>query len=186
MARSARLEDAGSQRQALEKIAVLIRKGQIHPEILKAAKIITRGCDARNDLCELQALYDAVKNGDSRVPWLTKGVRYVADSRSFDNFHAVSSLIEFCLSGACAFDCDDHCILMGSLAAALGFMVGARAWGPGPRQGDDYVHVYAVAAIPKSGPWPEGYIGHALDTTVPRFSVGDEPEDGHVMTAWID
>ena len=70
------------------------------------------------------------------------------------------------------------------LAASVGFMVGARAWGKGTS--GDYAHVYPVAAVPKNGPWPKGYIGHGLDITVPRSEVGWEPEGGHFMTAWVN
>lgn len=181
-----RLEAVTSQKNALVEIAKLIRKGSIDPRIQQAAKRLTADCDSRDDRCELQSIYEAVKNGDSRVPWLRRGMRYVADSYSFDVFNGVGSIIEQCSAGACAGDCDDQTILIGSLAAALGFKVGARAWGPSANQRDDYQHVYPVAAVPKQGPWPRDYHGTALDATVPRFDVGDEPEGGHVMTAWIE
>ncbi len=183
MAPRMKLEEMTSQREALERVASLIRKGSIHPEILRAAKAITRDCAARDDLCELEALYDAVKNGTDRVEWLRHGVRYVADPQPFDSFVGVGTMIDLCSSGACAGDCDDQTILVGALAASLGFKVGARAWGPG-RSGE-YAHVYAVAAVPKSGPWPRDYYGHGLDTTVPSFSLGDEPSGGHILTSWL-
>jgi hypothetical protein len=186
MAPSARLVDVTSQRQALVKIAELIRSGSIDRRIIVAAKTITRDCDARDDLCELEAIFKAVKEGDARIPWLRRGVRYVADSYSFDVYNGVGSLIDLCSSGACGGDCDDHTILVGALAASLGFRVGARAFGKGSDQSDDYQHVYPVAAIPKSGPWPRNYFGHGMDTTVPRSYVGWEPEGGHIMTAWVD
>ena len=184
MPASVRFETVESQAAALEIIASLIRKGCVNKEILKAAKKLTRDCPARDDLCELQAIYNAVKYGDSRVSWLRDGVRYVADPHSFDTFHGVDSIIEFCAEGACAFDCDDQAaILIGSLCAAIGFKVGARAWGKGNE--GDYRHVYAVALVPKEGPWPRGYYGTGLDTTVPRFDVGDEPQGGHILTSWL-
>lgn len=185
MPRLARLEAAGSQRDALEKLAQMIRQGAKDERILQAAKAITRDCEARDDLCELEAIYAAVKEGTDRVSWLRRGVRYVADPEPFDAFHAVGSQIRLCESGACAFDCDDQTILVGALAAAIGFKVGARAWGPGTRQSEDYQHVYCVAAVPKSGPWPKDYFGHGLDTTVPSASVGWEPTGGHIMTSWV-
>jgi len=83
-------------------------------------------------------------------------------------------------------NCDDSTILIGSLLASLGYMVGARAWGPGSSQSDDYQHVYCVVAIPKSGPWPKNYYGHGLDVTVHKSFVGWEPPGGHIMTAWVD
>jgi hypothetical protein len=82
-------------------------------------------------------------------------------------------------------NCDDALVLVGSLCAALGFKVGARAWGPG-RSGE-YTHVYPVVAVPKHR-WPaKGYCGTALDITEPDAYVGWEPnlEMGHIMTAWM-
>jgi hypothetical protein len=182
MPSSVRFESISSQSDALAKIAGLIRKGSVDPRIVQAARAITRDCAARDDLCELEALYEAVKHGDRRVAWLRRGMRYVADPHSFDTFSTVNAIIRDCSDGSCAADCDDHTVLMGSLAAAVGFKVGARAWGPGR---GDYQHVYAVALLPKSGPWDRGYYGHGLDTTVPRFFVGDEPPGGHILTAWL-
>ena len=182
--RPARLEEMTSQRDALEKIAELIRKGSVDGEVLQAAKKITRDCSARDDLCELEAIFQAVKYGDSRISWLKKGLRYIADPYPFDTFHSATAMIESCRSGACSGDCDDATILVGSLVASIGFMVGARAWGPG-RSGD-YAHVYPVAAVPKNGPWPKDYFGHGLDVTVPQSEVGWEPAGGHFMTAWVN
>jgi hypothetical protein len=182
--RTARLEDITSQRDALEKLAELIRKGSIDQEILRAAKAVTRDCSARDDLCELEAIFNAVKYGDSRVSWLKKGMRYVADPYPFDTFHSASAMIESCRAGACAGDCDDATVLVGSLAASIGFMVGARAWGKGTS--GDLLHVYPVAAVPKSGPFPKDYFGHGLDITVPSSEVGWEPQGGHFITAWVN
>src|SRR3990172_6096882 len=133
---------------------------------------------------QLEALFQAVKYGDSRVAWLKKGMRYVADPYPFDTFHGASAMIESCRAGACSGDCDDATILVGSLAASIGFMVGARAWGKGTS--GDLLHVYPVAAVPKNGPWPNDYFGHGLDITVPRSEVGWEPEGGHYITAWVN
>jgi hypothetical protein len=172
-----------SQGAALEKIAGLIRKGSIDVDILKAAKKLKRGCIDRDDWCEIQTIYNAVKYGDSRVDWLREGVQYVADPHPFDTFHSAHSIVEFCREGAGAFDCDDGTILIGSLCAAIGFKAGARAWGKGVS--GDYQHVYPVVLVPKGGPWPRGYYGTGLDTTVPRFDVGDEPQGGHILTSWL-
>lgn len=179
-----RVQEIASQRDALEEIAKLIRSGSIDPRIVQAARALTRECSARDDICELEQVFNAVKYGDGRVSWLRRGMRYVADSYSFDTFATVNAMIEMCASNACAGDCDDSTILVGALCAALGFKVGARAWGKG--DSGEYQHVYAVAAVPKSGPWPKDYFGHGLDTTVDRSEVGWEPEGGHILTAWIE
>ena len=174
------------QRTALKKILAAIEKGSYDPDVRRVALQIVGDCPARDDLCELEAIYEAVKHGTDRVPFLKRGVKYVADPRAADFFTGAKRLLSECAkTGACAGDCDDHTILVGSLAAALGFKVGARAWGP-DRGRDVYVHVYPIVAVPKKGPWPESYTGHGMDTTVKQASVGWEPPRRRVLTAWLD
>lgn len=176
---------ATAQAKALNKIAELIAKGASEPAIVRAARAITRSCDARDDQCELEAIYEAVKHGTDAVPGLERGLRYVADPRTMDYYvGAVASLRE-CAAGACAGDCDEHTILVGSLCAAIGFKVGARAWGPDPKK-KAFEHVYCVVAGPrKRGPWgPNGVIG--MDTSTPEAGVNWQPPKGAVLTMWIE
>ncbi len=79
-------------------------------------------------------------------------------------------------------NCDDHTSLIAALAATLGFTVGLRAWGSG-KKGEDYVHVYAVVALPKRPPFREEV---GLDTTVDDSTVGWEPRGGLTLTAWLE
>ena len=179
-----RVETVATQQAALRRVAELIAKGSIDPTVRRAAKAITRGVPARNDLAELQALYNAVKTGTPNVAGLSKGMRYVSDPTAADFFQGAKASLEECKAGACAGDCDDQTILIGSLAAALGFTVGARAYAvSGSRS---FSHVYAVAAVPKHGPWPKNYAGHGLDTTVPKASVGWDPPGGSILTYWVE
>src|SRR3990172_3632462 len=112
--RTARLEDITSQRDALEKLAELIRKGSIDQEILRAAKAVTRDCSARDDLCELEALFQPLKYSHSPPPPPAALV-------------AAGSLRPH-PGGGGAGGGPGHAatILVGSLAASIGFMVGAR------------------------------------------------------------
>jgi hypothetical protein len=57
--------------------------------------------------------------------------------------------------------------------------MGCRAWGS---TRGEYTHVYAVAGYPKKNPSED--VG--LDTTVPKATVGWEPPDGFVLTAWLE
>jgi hypothetical protein len=171
--------NVGSQRTVLRHLAELTMKSIVHPTVRHAAMQITGSVDARDDMGELQAIFDAVKSGDSRVEGLENGFRYVADPRATDYFTAPYRSLEACTRGACAGDCDDHAALVAALAGALGFKVGLRAWG---RMGQDFEHVYAVAAVSKRA--PKKVI--AMDTTVPEFSLGDEPPPGRVLTAWLE
>lgn len=175
--------DVKDQRSSLRELAKLIERNSSKPAVRAAALAITNDVDARDDLGELQAIYDAVKTGDSRVAGLKKGVRYVADPRAMDYFTGADALLKLCEDGACGGDCDDHTSLIASLCASLGFKVGARGWGPDKNSNGPLVHVYAVAAIPKRGPFTHVV---PMDTTVPRSNMGWEPKSGHCVTAWID
>lgn len=172
------------QEAALKKIAELIAKGSVDPVIVRAARAITAGCDARDDRCELEAIYDAVKSGTDAVPALRNGFRYVADPRTEDWYQGAAATLRECAAGACAGDCDEHTILVAALCGAIGFKVGARAWGPNPNV-RQFEHVYAVVASPKRGPWkPNDILG--MDTTVDEAYVGWQPPRGCVLTYWIE
>lgn len=170
-------------------MAKLVGDGLANPKnshaIIRAARSITSDCPPRNDLCEVKAVYEAVKHGTKKVPGLAKGLRYVSDPRTFDYFASAAATLRECEAGSCAGDCDDASILVASLLLALGFTVGLRAWGPNPNQ-NRYTHVYAVVALPKHGPVPEGYSGHGLDTTVEKAYPGWEPPSGRILTYWIE
>lgn len=152
-----------------------------HPLVREAAIAIISDCEARDDLCELEAIFNAVKHGTNRIPGLENGFRYTADPRTSDYFTAAYRSLESCARGSCGGDCDDASILVGAMAAAVGFKVGLRAYGPA---GHDYEHVYAVVQLSKRSPSLKNVVG--LDTTVSQSHVGWEPPRGRVLTAWIE
>jgi hypothetical protein len=178
------IADVKDQRAALRKIAKMIEKGSIDPDVRRVALKIVADCEGKDDLCELQAIFDAVKHGTDKVPFLRNGVRYVSDPRAADFYTGANRMLSECAHGACAGDCDDHTILVGALCASLGFKVGARAWGPSPRT-DLYQHVYCVVWMPKRGPWNAKSIT-GMDTTVKDSFVGWAPHRGRVLTAVLD
>lgn len=157
--------------------------------VRQAAIALTANCrprrgeapDASTSLCEVQSIYEAVKNGDRRVKGLEHGVRYVADPIIRDYFVAPHRLLESCEEGACGEDCDSQAALVAALLGALGFEVGLTAWG---RKGAGaYQHVFAVVVLPKKGQGQRHVV--ALDTTVPSAEVGWRPPAGRTLTAWI-
>ncbi len=161
-------------------LAKLTMRSTVDPTVRYTAQKIVRDCGSREDACELQAIYDAVKNGDPDVQPLKRGFKYIADPRYADYFTSPSDTLRQCTHGACGGDCDDHTALICALAGALGWKCGLRAWG---RKGDGvFSHVYAVVCNPKRPPWRTTI---ALDTTVPDFGPGDEPPRGDVLTAWL-
>lgn len=173
------LLEVGDQKEALQKLAEQTQRSVVQPTIRHAAMVITSDCPGRDDLCELEAIFNAVKHGDPRVKGLERGVRYVADPRWADFFTAPHRTLQMCRRGSCAGDCDDQASLIAALAGAIGFKVGLRAWGP---KAGDFVHVYAVATTPKRK--PSKVFG--MDTTVPDSYVGWEPPGGHTLTAWLE
>ena len=185
-----------NQDAALVKLAELIRQGQENPRVVALARKIANDCPSRDDVCELQSIYDAVKHGDPMTVELAKGLKYRSDPKSIDFFSSAPRLLSMCEHGACGADCDEHTVLVGSLAGALGFTVGARAYGKETEQNAPYVHVYAVALVPKTAV-PKALNGRAalgsastgrefgLDTTVEKADLGWQPPPGHYRTAWV-
>src|SRR5262249_19060334 len=192
---TAQLIDTPTQEDALRLIATTMQRDAMAPEIHGLARALTKGCPARNDWCELKAIYDGIKNGRSDLkPYgLENGLRYLADSRTdvdgepTDVFFSPTRVLAMLKKGENGFDCDDHTMLVGALAKAAGFRAGARAYGQGP---DGYEHVFAIALIPKRGPWnydAQGRVDEShvvgLDTTVPSARAGWQPPRGDVFTA---
>lgn len=180
-----------NQPSSLTKLAELVREDSLSELVRKTALQIkvASGCRDRDDWCELSAIYDTVKHGDSRVPALKTGLKYVNDPQTHDYFIRPRKMLELCLEGASAEDCDSHAALNAALAAALGFRVGVRAYGP--QKNGPLTHVYAVAIMPKlqkadefGNPTGENQVV-ALDTTHPPARLGWEPPPGRVLTAWI-
>lgn len=133
------------------------------------------------DMRELEAIFEAVKYGNKDIQPFVSGLRYVADSRFADYFESPVDIINNCIRGACASDCDGHAGLIAAMLASIGWKVGLRAYGT-PGSGG-FSHVYPVVAFPKKPPVRE-VLG--LDTTVPESSVGWEPPKGNVLTAWLE
>lgn len=102
---SARLLDAGSQKQALKVLAELTQRATINPLVRTTAIKIVRSCGSRKDMCELQAIFDAVKYGDPGVAPLENGFKYIADPRFADYFASPVDNITNCLNGSCGGDC---------------------------------------------------------------------------------
>ncbi len=186
--------DVGTQRNALLKLAGMTARSVVEWKVREAAIAITAQCrppkgqgpDAQTALCELQAIYDAVKNGTDRVKGLEFGVRYVPDPIIRDYFVAPHRLLEACEEGACGEDCDSQAALVAAMCGAIGFTAGLRAWGKASSR--NYQHVFPVVLFPKRADQVkrgEKQMVVALDTTVPTAKVGWQPPKGRTLTAWI-
>lgn len=89
---------------------------------------------------EIIALFDAVRDPGSPV-----GLRYTRDHAEIDQFHAADKLLA--LKGG---DCDDGCILLGSLLRAVGFPVRLRVIQD--TKSRDFSHIYLLAGAPPGDP----------------------------------
>ena len=178
------LLDVSTQEQALVTLAKLTAADTFDPIVRNAAIKIVRKCKARNDVCELKALFDAVKNGDPQIPGLENGVKYVSDNFWVDGFVSPAQMLRQCAEGSCGEDCDSQGALMAALAGSLGFRVGIRAWG---HNADGFEHIYAVAIVPKDEPDLSKCFEFGLDTSadVGDSHAGWQPQEGNVATAWI-
>lgn len=187
--------EVANQKSALKELAMLVEKSTVDPLVRNAALAITSDCDQRDDECEVQAVFNAVKHGDPRVKGLEHGLKYMSDPRWADFFSSPGRTLRQLGAGINGEDCDGHAALIAALLGSLGFIVGLRAWG---RQKGDYTHVYAVVALPKipSESGSNGFFGFGgsdgepkfvgLDTTVDESEVGWEPEGGYTLTAILD
>jgi hypothetical protein len=173
------LKDLKTQRESLRALAELAERGITDPKVVFTARAIVQSCGARDDDCELQAIFDAVKKGDPKVKSLKNGFRYVADPNVRDWFVGPRKALDFCEAGVCGGDCDEFAALVAALTSAIGFHSGVRAWGPDAK---GFSHVYAVVCYPKRR--PNQIIG--LDPTVDYADVGWEPPGGRRLTALID
>lgn len=174
------LKDFETQEDSLMALGGLVERAALDPSIMRAAKIITNNCDARDDNCELQAIFDAVKKGHPAIPGFENGIRYLSDARGADQFISPVAMLRECAEGACAGDCDDHASMVCALGSAIGFRMGLRAYGPLNSKG--YNHVYAVAYTPKR--YTKKTVG--MDTSVPSSYLGWQPPRGRVLTAVIE
>lgn len=174
------IRTVASQEASLRVLRDLIRKGSEHPYVRATALKIVRDCESRDDECELNAIFNAVKHGDPSVEALARGFPYRADPNSVDFFSGAARSLKTCERGACGGDCDEHATLNAALAGSLGFVTGARGYGPtktGP-----LVHVYAVALLPKRKSKQMTVMG--MDTTVAESYLGWQPPPGRFLTAW--
>ena len=176
--------EAGDQAEALAYLAQQTAPDTMSPRVRNAAVKIIRNCDARDDICELTAIFEAVKNGDPQVAGLEDGMKYLSDNFFIDTFTSPDSALAECEDGACAGDCDDHAALCFALAGSLGFRVGLRAWGPKGSKG--YQHVYCIALVPKEDEDEPYEFGLDTSADAGDSEAGWQPPEGNVLTAWME
>lgn len=106
---------------------------------------VTSGCRARDDMCELAAIYEFVK----------RNVRYTGDITDKDTFSTAWRTLQY--GGE---DCDGHSVLNAVLAMENGFQTKFRITS---NTGASWDHIFTLAGVPKTS--PSKWI--VLDTTLP-------------------
>lgn len=188
---SSRVLTKSNQREALAQLRDIIQPDVVHPLVREVALQIVSICDSREDACELEAIFDCVKNGRPDVQGFERGLKYIADPNWADLYTMPHKTIELLRKGINGGDCDDHAALICALGASIGFQMGLLAYGP-PGSGS-YTHVLAVAMLPKRN----GTHLAGLDSTVKSSSVGWLPphvppskdaqgRSAKVLLAWLE
>jgi len=95
-----------------------------------------RSCPPRNDLCEIELIWNFV----------VRNVRYVYDTTNVDVFTTAEATLE-----AGGGDCDDMTVLFAALLKSVGFQVRARVIST-PDSPDEWVHIYPMVGISKDNP----------------------------------
>ena len=116
-------------------LADLVVKYSAHPQIRELAAKLVRNCPDYNSRCELERIYNFVKNN----------IRYTEDVAYIDSYHSPLKILELGIA-----DCDDFTILIDSLLAAIGWTVGARIIST--EKNKPYHHIYSIVVFPKSCP----------------------------------
>lgn len=184
--------DFKSQRDAMVfayKLATdALRSPEGEPLIRETAIRMVRNCKSRDDMCELQAVFDAIRDGDRGVPGFEHGVKYMTDPEIWsaggkevmDHYTSPDRLIEQCQRGVCAEDCDGMgASLLIALLMSLGFKCAACIFKPA--DSTVYEHIYTLVGYPKLD--PDKII--ALDPTVSN-DMGWEATGGEHLAATFD
>ena len=144
---------------------VWLKEGGLRdPAMRKYGLMITQACPARNDMCELKAIFDFV----------VQNVRYTGDITGRDTFQSALRTMQF--GGG---DCDDHAALSAVLGMENGFTM---KWRITSNAGTSWDHIYAMAGVPKHRPtrWV------ALDTTLGASRFTHEPPRAKYQDFLVD
>lgn len=114
------------------RIADLVIRYAVHPEIRKFAINLVKSCPDYDDICELQKIFKFVRDN----------IRYRSDVAYIDSYHSPLKILE--LKAA---DCDDFTILTDALLMSLGWKVGSKIVAKRPDL--PFHHIYPIVLFPK-------------------------------------
>lgn len=120
------------------------------PSTRELAACTIRGCDDRDDRCEVYAVFEFIK----------QHVKYVADPRLFDTFATLERTLTMGIG-----DCDDQSVATCTLLEALGFQTSFRVIQT--KGSPTWNHVYALVHLPKRRPTGTFPLDHTLANPKP-------------------
>lgn len=136
-------------------------KQSLHdPETRRLAMCVTKGCNSRDDLCEINEWFKFIK----------KHVKYVSDPRNIDTFQTLERTLQF--GGG---DCDDLSIALNAGLESIGFETKFRVIQS--KGSETWNHVYSLVMLPKRN--PTGIL--PLDLTLSHSRLGVQPPASVVM-----
>ena len=169
---SVQMHTVGDIDERVGHIQRLIRKGSASAEVKEAAiDVLTKRCGpkgaeswcspAKDYKSEILALFNSVRDG--RSPY---SMRYTRDHATIDQFTAAEKLLKLR-----AGDCDDSCILLGSMLVSVGYRGQLRVIQA--KGSDSWSHIYLLVnshpTSPQDGQWIP------LDTTVSKPAGWEAP-----------
>jgi len=136
--------DLATRVKILRDLVYSKESGVYNPLMRQIGLLVTEGCKARADMCELRAIFDFV----------VKNVRYTGDITRKDTFAGALRTLQY--GGG---DCDDHSVVCATLALENGF---TPKWRITSNTGKSWDHIYCMVGFPKNG--PSSWV--TLDTTL--------------------
>jgi len=115
-----------------QRIANLVIKYSVHPQIRALALELTKNCPSYDQLCEIKRIFD----------WVKKYIRYIEDVAFIESYHSPVRILELGQG-----DCDDFTILTDALLTSIGFITGAKI--VAKRKDIEFHHIYPVVLYPK-------------------------------------
>lgn len=149
--------------ERVRNIQEMVWKSISDPTMVKLAREITYSAPARDGEAEAKAIYNAVRERVRYAGDVAPVVLPDGSVEAIDLYQSAARTWEF--KGG---DCDDHSILIATLLSLNG--ITARLRVTAARPGEDWSHIYVVAALPKFAPTKL----IALDSTLPGRRFGFE------------
>lgn len=138
----------------------LVREGCVDPDVIETARSLTLGCRPRDRVCEIEKIYDFVR----------QHFRFVDDPTNNEAISTVERFLrEIREKGRTSGDCDEVSTFLATLLSAVGIPARFRFGG----RGRELSHVWVQAQL-FNGRWvdlePSGYLDPGFYFDFPSFT----------------